>query len=366
MTRIVCLSAFVAVCMGTGPLFAQRTLPLPEKPPTAELPTVVQFGAKGDGQTDDTAALQKALDSGHGVLVPPGVYRFTRDLQLRSGSGLIGLGVGSHLRGENAGLVAAPQPGENYMTYWLLRDISISRDGETAGPAVSLTGSSSGQAVIRGRIDGVTIDGSNGDGIRLANSYMVYMTSPIIRRCRGAGILMNEGEQAVSTANAVTIHGGEIQSCRMGLDATGTVGVLLSGVTFQGNPQGGVLLRKMCRNFVLQGCYFEYNGNLAKEPADIVVGAEGRCFGVTVANCNFSGHKDDPLPYAIRLESCDQAAVENGWSTHYSRALIFAHPERVNGYTTGVVVRNTPALIEGAGDAFGLIQTKAGGRSSGR
>lgn len=58
------------------------------------LRTVYEFGAKGDGVADDTAALQAALDSNMAVLVPPGRYRITAPLVVQPtrnrGCGLIG------------------------------------------------------------------------------------------------------------------------------------------------------------------------------------------------------------------------------------------------------------------------------------
>ena len=52
-----------------------------------------QFGAVGDGKTDDTTALQKTLDAAGGcagvVLLSPGVY-LTRELHLRERSALVG------------------------------------------------------------------------------------------------------------------------------------------------------------------------------------------------------------------------------------------------------------------------------------
>jgi hypothetical protein len=49
------------------------------------------FGAVGDGTTDDTAALQSALDAGEGntVVVPDGTYKLTSTLTIRSGTRLI-------------------------------------------------------------------------------------------------------------------------------------------------------------------------------------------------------------------------------------------------------------------------------------
>jgi hypothetical protein len=55
------------------------------------------FGAKGDGVTDDTAAIQRALDSiqgGSGVVhLPAGSYRITGTLMVRDGCTLLGEGA---------------------------------------------------------------------------------------------------------------------------------------------------------------------------------------------------------------------------------------------------------------------------------
>jgi polygalacturonase len=50
------------------------------------------FGAVGDGQTDDTAAIQKAVDTAQQgtVYLPPGVYRITAPITLRPGLTLDG------------------------------------------------------------------------------------------------------------------------------------------------------------------------------------------------------------------------------------------------------------------------------------
>jgi Pectate lyase superfamily protein len=52
------------------------------------------LGAKGDGKTDDTAALQKALDAagevGGCLFLPPGVY-LTHELHVRAGTAVVGI-----------------------------------------------------------------------------------------------------------------------------------------------------------------------------------------------------------------------------------------------------------------------------------
>ena len=73
-------------------LIAASAVALP--PATSDgLLNVRHFGAKGDGKADDTAALQRAIDTAAslkgGVLVPPGEYP-TSELHMRPGISLIG------------------------------------------------------------------------------------------------------------------------------------------------------------------------------------------------------------------------------------------------------------------------------------
>src|SRR4030042_1425515 len=51
------------------------------------------YGAVGDGATDDTAAIQAAIDSGKPVLIPTGTFAHASTLTLPSTNGyLFGLG----------------------------------------------------------------------------------------------------------------------------------------------------------------------------------------------------------------------------------------------------------------------------------
>ncbi|KQV56902.1 MULTISPECIES: glycosyl hydrolase family 28-related protein [unclassified Caulobacter] len=60
-------------------------------PPVAEWTNVKTLGVKGDGVTDDTAALQKAIDSHRVLYLPIGFYTVTDTLKLRPDTVLIGL-----------------------------------------------------------------------------------------------------------------------------------------------------------------------------------------------------------------------------------------------------------------------------------
>ncbi|MCX8476234.1 MAG: glycosyl hydrolase family 28-related protein [Sphingomonas sp.] len=60
-------------------------------PPVAEWVSVRSLGAKGDDRADDTAALQKAIDTHRVVYLPTGFYRVSDTLRLRSDTVLLGL-----------------------------------------------------------------------------------------------------------------------------------------------------------------------------------------------------------------------------------------------------------------------------------
>ncbi|AUW59623.1 gluconolaconase [Sphingobium sp. SCG-1] len=60
-------------------------------PPVSEWVSVRKLGAKGDNKTDDTAAIQKAIDTHRVVYLPAGFYNVTDTLRLRPDTVLLGL-----------------------------------------------------------------------------------------------------------------------------------------------------------------------------------------------------------------------------------------------------------------------------------
>lgn len=60
-------------------------------PPVSEWANARDLGVVGDGKTDDTAALQKAIDGHRVVYLPTGLYKITDTLRLRPDTILIGL-----------------------------------------------------------------------------------------------------------------------------------------------------------------------------------------------------------------------------------------------------------------------------------
>lgn len=70
---------------------AARPRAIPAIPPVSEWANARAFGAKGDGATDDTAALQAAIDAHRVVYLPIGWYLVSDTLRLKPDTVLIGL-----------------------------------------------------------------------------------------------------------------------------------------------------------------------------------------------------------------------------------------------------------------------------------
>ena len=77
-----------------APTAASRAVPprvVRPLPPVAEWVNARTLGARGDDRTDDTAALQRAIDAHRVVYLPAGFYRVSDTLRLRADTVLIGL-----------------------------------------------------------------------------------------------------------------------------------------------------------------------------------------------------------------------------------------------------------------------------------
>jgi hypothetical protein len=70
---------------------AQRSPAIRALPRVAEWKNAHDLGVVGDGNTDDTAALQKAIDANRTVYLPLGIYKVTDTIRLRPDSVLIAL-----------------------------------------------------------------------------------------------------------------------------------------------------------------------------------------------------------------------------------------------------------------------------------
>lgn len=283
-----------------------------------------------DGSSPDRAKLTvgaalAALPAGGGeVVLSAGTFGFGADLVL-PGTGAVTIrGRGpriSHLAGAGAGLVA--EQAERFT----VRDLSVARTG-VSGAAVSIRpGSSNGTR--RFLLDNVHVTGSTGAGIDFSESWVATLVNVIVQGCQ-VGLRATVGPLFSSSANAVTIVGGELQGNGIGADIAGVLGWRILGTAIEGNSLGGLRFTGTSRS-VHVNAYFEGNGGydlwydanpsggyglVIDSSTFLHTSASGaraivvrRCQQVKISTCVFSAYPQPP----VQIDET-AAAVTSGWA----------------------------------------------------
>ncbi|MFG2970914.1 glycosyl hydrolase family 28-related protein [Streptomyces sp. NPDC048288] len=169
---------------------------------------VKDYGAVGDGTTDDTAAIQAALNAvpanGATVLIPTATFKITSPLTASiTGTELIGLGHASRILFDGSVATTAIQASGNIRLF--VRDMRISQTNAShVGTAVDIS-NCNGAVVERLLID------AGGSGV-----------APLV------GVKLN----------AATCHYNTVRECRINYGGTASAGVYLSGGSHSNIVQG--------------------------------------------------------------------------------------------------------------------------------
>lgn len=154
---------------------------------------IVALGAIGDGATDNSAALQKAINSGHAVMIPEGKFHFSQTLTLKKDSIIVGVGRKSVLCYTGAGAALQEPVGSYTGGYDNLKLINFTLTTNSASQAgIELTNN------YQVTLSGLFIDGAL-NGFRTAGIHIIgstpYTNSAIVRIvdgeiwfCAGDGI----------------------------------------------------------------------------------------------------------------------------------------------------------------------------------
>ncbi len=248
---------------------------------------VTSFGAIGDGQADDTAAIQRAVNAGGGVHFPTGVFRLTATVTIEL---------------DRTGFVALTGDGTSRVVM------------AGAGPAFKFIGTHEGSAdpgqfkpnvwnrQRAPRVEGLEIIGAHAeaDGIEATGTMQFTVTGALLRDLRH-GIRLTVRNRNILIANShiyhcrgigifydqVNLHQSNITGCHISYCAGG-------GVVSRG---GNV------RNVHIGTCDIESNmGKNAPPTANILLDSTGGSIGeVAITGCTIQHNHTGPDSANIRI-----------------------------------------------------------------
>lgn len=149
------------------------------------------LGVKGDGSTDNTPALQNAINqakaSGQALYLPPGTYNHSGGIKA-DGVKIVGAGSGTVLNATSPFGGAITLTGEGAgLSNLAVNSPSDTRSSQPRDAAVLL------QDANKATISNLSIQGASSNGIRLANSNNCSITSSFVNGSNGDGIALTAG-----------------------------------------------------------------------------------------------------------------------------------------------------------------------------
>ena len=283
----------------------------PRKSPGGpSLLTVFDFGAVGDGVADDTAAVQRAVDSGRGdILFPRGVYRITRPIEIQLDEsapiGMMGTGTAKVV-------MAGPGPAFRFRgTHF-----------GTAAPRTVQPGVWEWERTFM--VDGLEIVGEHEEavGIEASGTMQLTLTRLTIRRTLHAVHLV-ERNRNVIVANC---HFYENRGVGLFLDDVDLHQINVGNCHISYNGGGGIVsLAGNVRNLHVSGCDIE--SNMAEDgppTANILIDSRGGKHGtaeVAITGCTIQHNHTGPDSANIRIIGSDERDRRWGHVTIASNVL---------------------------------------------
>lgn len=255
----------------------------------AQYVSVKDFGAKGDGVTDDTAAIQNALDNSYDVFFPAGNYKVSGTLTLRPYANLQGAGKVGYVTSytENLGQgTRLIQTTNAFLLYTSTGDLDVDYEGHITISDMTLLGGLvtqnealrgtyglacySSQRMICNRVYAAFFSLS---GFRFLGALVVTMHDCEADYNQDSGIAMDFGPFGTTeTTNSYMsyILGGKCHQnknygIRLGVS---TVRVSITNVDIESTgvyyPTGlgvGIAITSEANTVLIDGCWFEGNKN---------------------------------------------------------------------------------------------------------
>lgn len=299
----------VSLQLGQNLIYATGTTAAPVTAPQAGPGSeynVRHFGAQGDGVTDDTAAIQKAIDAGGVTFFPAGTY-LTGTLEAR---------LGTVLKGVTRSAYAYPVPGTQSSTLKL-------KSGTNGHLLHGATGINNVQ-IHDLAFDGNKAGNTSGDIIHLddaaAQDTSWHLYDCYFDNAPHDGLYVGTGRQAVKVQrtwvmraanNGIVMNGADmgLDTCLIGLSGSNGVYVgawvsRLSDCDIWSSGASGVVIASGIQMVSLIGCGIDRNSQQG-------LYLSGSATAVTVQGCHFhsnSQQTDNTYPN-ISMQSSGELTV---------------------------------------------------------
>lgn len=308
---------------------------------------VRDFGARGDGKTDDTASITHAIQKGDGHLVfPRGDYLISRPLHIPlqlhgriaiDGSGgtarilMNGSGAALHLTGTHR---RSAHPEHFVEGIWERERLPTVQDIEIVGR--------------HAQADGIFIDGA----------MQPTLSRVLIRRCRH-GVHLASRDRNVLLDSCHIYHNTGIG---VFLDRVNLHQTIIHGCHISYNARGGIqVVGSEIRNIQITGNDIEYNHDLkADTSADVFFDCrngtlrEGTITGNTIqavrtpggANVRFLGAKDSPNAVGLFAITGNLIGSQTrALDLHACRAVVISGNSIYSGYEQAIWVEDSEHIV---------------------
>lgn len=283
---------------------------------TSEKISILSFGAKGDGTTDNSTAIQNAIDSvttgdRATIYITDGIYCINTPIKLKKEITIKGNGIGSVIK-----------EGSNFSGDALLytEDSStahtnvIVRDLELRGLKNKTVSGVKFNCVYWGTVQNCRIIDLGGNGVELVGNSAVtetcYVTNNLILYCLKNGVFTNGNSRDIHISGGdIGCHGGygvllnALSSTITGVQAiwgNGSDGVYEAGENNQirtSNIEGNVGFGVYCagKKLMLTGCKFTANKVNEASPNG-QVGVDNTATKTFISDCTFLNNVDPGKP----------------------------------------------------------------------
>lgn len=294
---------------------------------------VRDFGAVGDGVTNDTVAIQSAIDAAgvKGVVyLPEGDYLVSGLTINHNFFTLIGAGYNaSRLVMDNSSAVAldvakatSPQPGVEGL---ILQNFAIFGNANNLG-GIKLGTASPLYRVAFGLIESVDVRGftnataNQGYGILLQTVQEINIVDCHLRGNKNNLHRPSGGFCTSTVVQGMAGYIGGATNCGILIDDTSTLATTdfkIKDIVIESNANEAIKSTTPAYQLVIDGIYFENNHQVGGDGDIVIVGGSGanQRTKVAMSNCRFRGLV--PLVRRLKLDYVGDSLFTGNWELYY-------------------------------------------------